>query len=328
MELRHQRWSSLSQVSRWRKVLNFLGVAFLVVVGLEGSLRLAGAILSRRVSLTVPAEAGVATVVCLGDSWTEGAVDGRYPEMLEQRLNQREKRRRYRVVNLGLSGTNSSQAFRRLVSWLDELHPDLVVVMTGNNDHWNLSDSEYWTLKEQDMSPSAVLAARIRVFGRSLRVVRAASFLWSRARGRPTPNEFFSAESPATAPSAQPAPAGGAGAPERASLVAIDRRTHRLVLERNLARFIELSRSKHFALVFMNYFQFHAFDVDEIIADFALENGVPLVNQTVRFHQLIAPGERSGYLIPDGHPNPRGYAFLTDGLVDVLERERLIPAAP
>lgn len=74
-------------------------------------------------------------VACIGESTTEGdAEHGRYPEMLEQILNEQEIGARVAVVNLGLSGAVTNDLVGSLKEDLDRVHPDLVVTMMGIND--------------------------------------------------------------------------------------------------------------------------------------------------------------------------------------------------
>lgn len=81
-------------------------------------------------------------VVCLGDSTTfgiwvdRGALVGTwppYPTELE-RLAQQDGRR-VEVVNAGVLGATSSEALAILMTQVLPLHPDVVTVRVGNNDH-------------------------------------------------------------------------------------------------------------------------------------------------------------------------------------------------
>lgn len=78
-------------------------------------------------------------VLCIGDSHTWGRGAG-YPQLLAERLAERSSR--YRVVNLGVPGTNTAQLRRRLPEQLDRYRPALLVVWSGVNNSWNLTDAE------------------------------------------------------------------------------------------------------------------------------------------------------------------------------------------
>ncbi len=43
-----------------------------------------------------------------------------------------------------------------------------------------------------------------------------------------------------------------------------------------------------------------------------------MVENNFLFHQKIAVTDRGEYLVADGHPNPRGYAFIVDNVVDTM----------
>ena len=74
------------------------------------------------------------TIVCLGDSLTEGygvAPEESYPSLLEARLSKLGYRAR--VVNAGVSGATSASAVPRL-RWQLRARPDLLVLALGAND--------------------------------------------------------------------------------------------------------------------------------------------------------------------------------------------------
>ncbi len=297
------------RLGRLRRAGNLVGAALLVLLACELVLRLAGWLLAPSLA---PAAGDQLTVVCVGDSWTVGQPDGSYPALLGERLAARPGGVRYRVVNLGRSGTNSSQALRLLVANLDALRPHLVLVLTGNNDHWNLSESRYWRFREGQLGPGAALAARLRVALESVRLVRVARVGYWRLTGRPSANEFLRRDDQRPGS-------------ERADLGAVDPDTVRRQLDANLVSFVELSRRHGFGLAFLTYFHFHAYRVEEVIVDAGARHGVPVVNNAVEFHRRVPVAERDRYLIPDGHPNPRGYAFMADNVLAVLDSSRLLP---
>ncbi len=82
-----------------------------------------------------PARADAATtVVCLGDSLTEGygvAPEESYPSVVERRLNA--DGYDVRIVNAGISGSTSASALSRL-RWQLRAKPDLLVLALGAND--------------------------------------------------------------------------------------------------------------------------------------------------------------------------------------------------
>jgi acyl-CoA thioesterase-1 len=82
----------------------------------------------------VPARAGL-TVLCLGDSLTEGyglAQGDAYPALVERRLHA-EGRTDVRVINAGISGSTSASGPARL-RWQLRGKPDVLLLALGAND--------------------------------------------------------------------------------------------------------------------------------------------------------------------------------------------------
>jgi len=84
--------------------------------------------------VSLSASARELTLVCLGDSLTEGygvAPEESYPSVLERRL--REDGLEVRVVNAGISGSTSASGLSRL-RWQLRAEPDLLLLALGAND--------------------------------------------------------------------------------------------------------------------------------------------------------------------------------------------------
>jgi hypothetical protein len=125
-------------------LLRFAGKLLLALVlgvaVLELSFRLAGALIDsdRGVgSLTRAHE----VVLAIGDSHTWGMGMG-YPARLGARLATRSPR--YRVINLGVAGSNTAQIRKRLPGYLERFQPRLIVFWAGVNNKYNRADTEVW----------------------------------------------------------------------------------------------------------------------------------------------------------------------------------------
>lgn len=75
------------------------------------------------------------TVLCLGDSLTEGygvAPEQAFPAILERRLRER-GRQDVRILNAGISGSTTASAVSRL-RWQLRANPDVLLLALGGND--------------------------------------------------------------------------------------------------------------------------------------------------------------------------------------------------
>ena len=310
------RFGSFRELSTTRKVLNIVGLLIAVLALLEIFLRVLGFLLSLQTlhfeNISRNSENSEYTILCIGDSWTAGQPSGNYPDDLQEALNIPNSRVSFRVVNLGFGGSNSSQGMRLLIKNLPKYHPDMVIAMIGNNDHWNLSESAYWKFVNEKMSTGSILKAKARVFLHSLRVYKLSKILYYKLTGLPTPNQFYY-----SVPEDQPS--------SFSETSAIDLETHKKQLEYNLIKLIELAQTHDFTLIFQTYFHFHGYSVNNIIRDIAITYHVPLVDNNILFHQKISIEDRERYLIPDGHPSAEGYRFIAENILDVLRKEDLIP---
>ena len=305
---------SMKTLSWPRRLLNIGGVIFLSLIVLELGLRLlAVAFAERPTSYEQDSGEGERepfTIVCIGDSWTRGQPSGSYPAFLQRRLEAINAGTEFRVVNLGNSGTNSTQALRRLADAIPRYQPRMAIVMSGNKDHSNLTESAYWRFADSSDRPPSLLAAKTRVFLHSLRVYRVARLAYCALAGIDTPNQFLYLRDDELAPTG--------------TLAAIDADTHRRQLEYNLVKFVELTRSNGIELVFQTYFHFHGFQVNQVILDVATAYRIPVANHNLNFHTEIPVAERPRYLIPDGHPSPLGYDYMAAKLLEVIQENGLL----
>ncbi len=79
-------------------------------------------------------------ILCLGDSFTYGigaGFENSYPAQLEEILNKEAQKIRFKVFNLGIPGYNSSEVVIKLIKVIQDIKPQIVIVMTGENDLWN-----------------------------------------------------------------------------------------------------------------------------------------------------------------------------------------------
>ena len=83
---------------------------------------------------------GMIRIACLGDSFTYGfgAPGGQsYPDFLRKHLEQRIKG--VDIINCGIPGLNTAGLSMKVEKLVNDLKPDILVVMIGANDSWNIT---------------------------------------------------------------------------------------------------------------------------------------------------------------------------------------------
>jgi lysophospholipase L1-like esterase len=118
------------------------GGLVLGLVLLEGALRVAAivapALFTRAASLGA---ADRVRIACVGDSHVYGAFvppDAAFPEQLDRILRRRGIAAD--VYNFGVPGQSSYQVRERLPRILERVAPQVVIVLVGHNNYWNLSE--------------------------------------------------------------------------------------------------------------------------------------------------------------------------------------------
>jgi len=113
-------------------------------------------------------------ILCLGDSFTFGLGTDywhSYPRQLEGILNEKFPEKTFKIYNLGIPGSNSSQLLSNLQYYIDKYNPNLLIVMTGRNDIWNFTDVRYPSLSNNIDSGLECLRLYklVKIFGTNLR---------------------------------------------------------------------------------------------------------------------------------------------------------------
>lgn len=273
------------------------------------------------------------TILCVGDSHTYGiycSQEEAYPGRLESRLRERAPGR-YRVVNLGLPGMNSSQIRRRLPLWLDRYRPSIVVFCAGMNNVWNTSDTEN---AASDQAPISLL--------RGLRLYRLYRLTVSAFR------EGRREEEPAVRPALKRVvlPEGEGAVEQHDARTGRELIRHRgnpavrkpaseaaALLVRDLGEILRLTRRRGVGLLLLSYSATPTeerpgwFVLPVMLGDamrrFGEENQVEMVDVRDRFRRLLDGGaRRTDYFAGerDDHPNPRGYAQIAAMVAEAVLR--------
>jgi len=160
----------MNMSARWRKLRQImLSLALGLVVALlvlEVVLRCFGA--AGRLSQGFLSRASDRyVVVCVGDSYTACPgvpADGTYPSQLEHMLNAASPSHRFQVLNLGLSGQNTTSLLEELPGNLERCRPHVVVLMTGGANLWDYSGMHAFEDATSLSARFRDLAYRVRIF--------------------------------------------------------------------------------------------------------------------------------------------------------------------
>jgi hypothetical protein len=277
-------------------------------------------------------------ILCVGDYHTWVLGKG-YPARLGERLAERSSR--YRVINMGVPGSNTAQVRKRLPGYLERFQPDLVILWAGVNNKYNRSDSEPW--EDAGVAPASPLRTLLDS-SRFLRFVR----LWRNEREL---NRFLDGENVYVKPDDDGGGkkvTGADGAPitrfRRSIMGETDIFDHirgdylpglevSRVTELDVRAIIEQVRAAQIPIMVVTYPAdggwFYEANVGIRAAATAL--GVPIVESPPVFQRmrvdLIARGEKTPkalLLDPSAHPQQRLYDAIADAILEVAENSGLL----
>lgn len=126
-------------------LLGFLSALIILEIGLRvGGWFVGRSHFKKYVSIQKHAkENGDYRILCLGESTTGMTEHNSYPSFLENELNSRKIGLNFEVINKGVWSTNSDIIVNNLQSYIDDIHPDMVIVMMGINDDEMQIDQDY-----------------------------------------------------------------------------------------------------------------------------------------------------------------------------------------
>ncbi len=134
------------KIKKLNKLLAISSCVILVVVILEITLRLAGAVYLniRYSSNPIKREKeGLPAILCLGDSFTQGFGASRGKSYPEQLIDIAKEKSGKRIPVYKEFRINSSTILKHLESDIDRYRPDLIIIMTGCNDTWSLENLDF-----------------------------------------------------------------------------------------------------------------------------------------------------------------------------------------
>jgi len=247
-------------------------------------------------------------IVCLGDSNTYGwgvKREEAYPKQLEKILNEdAQGKRNFKVFNLGIPGSNSSQHLKYLEETLNKnKNIDLVIVLTGANDPWNFADSNIYKFQAQ-RGLAGRLNIKLQILLSDLRVYKMVKIILLNAKGMPPEagmNYFKQIK--------------------RAEF--IDAQSLQELLEYNLTEMIKLAQIRGIKIIFQSY---PAEELKRVCLtqQVALLYRMPFVNHAEIFHEELKKSSYADLFLYDNfHPNKRGYGIMARDIYDVIVSENI-----
>lgn len=154
---------------KWReRVFAVLVGVVATLLILEGGLRVVGWVAWMHGPSGTRDASARYTVLCVGDSFTAGYwrafAETTYPAQLERLLEKRLGRGSVRVFNRGRSGQNTYQVLQRLQGDLDDVKPDVVVLLAGFMNECDLFSYYRYCQGDSWMSTLRDSMYRLRVF--------------------------------------------------------------------------------------------------------------------------------------------------------------------
>lgn len=126
----------MKKIIKQRIVLVLFGI-FLGIALLEIGMRMGGAIfltLQERRNKIPFEKKNVYIIMCVGGSTTARGGEDSWPVQLENILNKRNIGIKFRVINKGIEGVESTVIVSKLKKNLEKYNPDMVIAMMGVND--------------------------------------------------------------------------------------------------------------------------------------------------------------------------------------------------
>lgn len=293
----------------YSKIFKRIGFAFVYIicflVQVELTLRILGYFYSQKTDLDKIGDKQIFSVVCLGDSFTYGwGVETvyTYPKQLEKMLNNGNLNKRFKVFNLAVPGSNSSQHLKYLEEILNKYRkPDLIILLTGANDSWNLADSNIYRFINKDKEKSN-LVIKLKIFLSNFRIYKMPKIILLNLKGRPPESTV-----------------------DPFKLIPryenIDEVVLKKLLEYNLTQIATLAKSNNVKLILQNYPRGDLYG-DNITQEVALHFDLPFVDNFSVFEKKLKELDfKDLFLYDNSHPNATGYRIIAEGIYNVICRE-------
>jgi lysophospholipase L1-like esterase len=291
-------------------ILLSLAALALFVIMVEASLWIIGFFYHKDLAAAKKTGKGDSFVYCFGDSFTYGIGSENkkgYPEQLQELCEKRYPGNHVKVINFGIPGSNSRQVlnyFKYVLASDSYARPNLVVVMTGINDWWNVADNtEVVSFARMDPFLAKCAMAVMRTKTAKLLSIYLA-------------NKTVVAE---TSFKTQTALADPDGFQAQKRLGDKHLNTVRLVFEQNMNEFVDFARARGIDVLFSQYPK--GFVFDKTLENISKRKNVAIVHNYPKFKEYMANGRMEEYFSAQysySHPNAKGYAIMAEEILATI----------
>ncbi|HAH20412.1 MAG TPA: hypothetical protein DCL49_05850 [Candidatus Omnitrophica bacterium] len=294
-----------------RASLLIWGIVFLIVC-LELSLRLAGFAYNRIYPPPINTEAGY-KIFCLGESttWGIGAsnpISQGYPKQLENMLNKKFPDLNTQCFFDQTIGQNTSEINRKLEGYIKKYVPDLIIIMTGANNWWNLDKSNILLFNKSRFISESVL--KISVFLGQFRVCKLFKLVYySIVPYRERWNFYF--------------PSGISGENlEEAARERYDFDIFAMVANYDIRSMVRTCKANRVDIIISGYPGNVNDDLYFTQKQIAEEFKIPFVDNYAIFRNL--PNRRDYFSDDNWHPNEDGYNLLARNIYNSILENNII----
>lgn len=295
-----------------KKTSYILFLIVIVLVLLEIAFRTAAFVKVELLSPPAQKTEGVFTVLCMGDSTTEGLTVEKpfsYPSQLQALLDKYAPPKKFRVVNLGYSGINSSQALNRFEKNITKYRPDLIVMQVGINDPWNMNESNIWRFDQSGLWNKFKL--KCDIFLSNFRVYQFIKLLGISYKEAHTMSLDDNKKSLAKSYEVSPE--------KRKQLYEL--------FSYNFGHMVRLAKQHNVPIFFQNYQKEGIGSPRELIDKVYKELAVPVVDNESVFNLVMWQGQKV-ISKDDFHPNEAGYVIIARNVFNAMVKQGIVAAKP
>lgn len=298
--------------TKQRTLLIIFGILIAILLS-EAFLRIGGFILIQKKAIFHGEQKSDYKILCLGDSSTYGLgasnrIKFSYSMQLQRILEEKSPGKKFKVINYGIPGLNSSQLLNRFRKVISEYEPNIVIVMIGINDPWNLEESNI--LKFYKESPLDKIILRLELIFNKIKLYRFFKLLFiSGELGKPR-NVPFNDKS-----RSKGFTFSFNGSRKSQALFS--------ALNENILEFVRISNDYHIKIIFMKYHNTGWGSPEKIINQTYTRLKVPIVDNETIFNKATQMG--MNVRGSDGwHPNNLGYLLMAKNVYNTMITSKLI----